>query len=81
MKTREFIRTTRNLLGMTFEEFSYQIGYSTRSVYRWESGSAEPGGTAILEIMRLCKERGIKLDDLVFFYFATVGIVKNPTLF
>ena len=76
MKTRTFVRTTRRLLGMTHEEFGYEIDYSTRSIYRWESGSSEPTGSAILQIIKLCKERGIKLDDLVF-YFVMYDIVRN----
>ena len=39
-------------------------------------GSSEPTGSAILQIIKLCKERGIKLDDLVF-YFVMYDIVRN----
>ena len=67
MNTRQLVLKARNLLNMTAEEFSYMIGYSTRQVYRWESGESEPGGSAVIKIIKLCKERGINLDDLVFF--------------
>ena len=69
MKIKQFVRKTRNLLQMTAERFSEEIGCSTRTVYRWESGSAEPSGHAILAMISLCKERGIEVDDLVPFFY------------
>ena len=71
MNTRKFVIMTRHHLRMTHEEFAYEIGSSLRSVYRWENGETEPSGSTVLEIMKLCKERGIKLDDLVFLFFLT----------
>lgn len=74
MNMKQFVRNTRYLLGMTVEEFGYHIGYSSRSIYRWESGSYEPEGYAILSIIKLCKERGITLDDLVFYFLTGVSL-------
>ena len=57
--TKRFIRHTRtNVLKLTVEQFSELLDCSVRTVYRWESGSAEPRGTIILKILKLCKEAG-----------------------
>ncbi|MEU5239743.1 hypothetical protein ACH4UR_25185 [Streptomyces lydicus] len=37
-RQRELLRTHRQLLGMTQEEFAYQHGFSVRAVVEWENG-------------------------------------------
>jgi DNA-binding transcriptional regulator YiaG len=61
MNTQTFILRVRYALGMTGEQFSELLNCSTRSVYRWESGKAIPNGNIILQIVKLCKERGISI--------------------
>ena len=68
MNTRTFVLKARNLLNLSAEKFAGLIDKSSRTIYRWESGETEPSGNAVLQIIKLCKEQGIDLDDLVFLY-------------
>ena len=61
---REFVIVTRTKLKMSAEAFGEEIGFSSRSIYRWESGETQPSSQVLINIMKLCKERGICLDDL-----------------
>ena len=66
MDTKQFIRTVRFYLNLSVREFAALIDVDPRNVYRWEAGDNEPSGSIILRILKLCKEQGIDLDDLVF---------------
>lgn len=61
MDIQTFILKVRYALGMSGEQFSEMLNCSTRSVYRWESGKAIPSGDIVLQIVKLCKERGISI--------------------
>ncbi len=69
MNTNEFIRTVRYNLDLSVREFAALLDVDPRNVYRWEAGDNEPSGNIILRILKLCKEQGVDLDDLVFLSF------------
>ena len=66
-KNNEFVRNVRNTLKMTVVQFATKLDVEPKYVYRWEHEGVIPSGTMVFKIMRLCKEQGISLDDLVFF--------------
>ena len=65
-KDNEFVRNVRNKLKMSVAEFATALDVEPKCIYRWEHGGVIPSGTKVFDILRLCKEQGISLDDLVF---------------
>lgn len=57
--TRNLIRTLRQQLGMTQEEFAHQIAVTVSTVNRWENSHAEPSKLAWKAIKDLAAQRGI----------------------
>ena len=57
--TRSLIRTLRQQLGMTQEEFAHQIAVTVSTVNRWENAHAEPSKLAWKAIKDLARQRGI----------------------
>jgi DNA-binding transcriptional regulator YiaG len=65
-KDKEFVKNVRFKLKMRVTEFALKLEVEPKYVYRWEHEGVIPSGTMIFKILRLCKEQGINLDDLVF---------------
>jgi putative transcriptional regulator len=57
--TRSLIRTLRQQLGMTQEEFAHQIAVTVSTVNRWENSHAEPSKLAWKAIKDLARQRGL----------------------
>src|SRR5262245_37384803 len=68
--TRNLIRTLRQQLGMTQEEFAHEIAVTVSTVNRWENAHAEPSKLAWKAIRDLASSRGVKTaptpDDAVY---------------
>ncbi len=60
--TRSLIRTLRQQLGMTQEEFAHQIAVTVSTVNRWENAHAEPSKLAWKAIRDLATQRGLPTD-------------------
>src|SRR5690242_14145833 len=60
--TRSLIRTLRQQLGMTQEEFAHQIAVTVSTVNRWENSHAEPSKLAWKAIRDLARMRGVPAD-------------------
>ena len=60
--TRSLIRTLRQQLGMTQEEFAHQIAVTVSTVNRWENAHAEPSKLAWKAIKDLARQRGVAAD-------------------
>src|SRR5512140_2782653 len=60
--TRNLIRTLRQNLGMTQEEFAHQIAVTVSTVNRWENSHAEPSKLAWKAIQDLARKRGLTDD-------------------
>jgi len=60
--TRNLIRTLRQQLGMTQEEFAHQIAVTVSTVNRWENSHAEPSKLAWKAIKDLAAQRGVSPD-------------------
>jgi DNA-binding transcriptional regulator YiaG len=57
--TRNLIRTLRQQLGMTQEEFAHEIAVTVSTVNRWENSHAEPSKLAWKAIRELARQRGV----------------------
>jgi DNA-binding transcriptional regulator YiaG len=58
------IRTLRQKLGMTQEEFAHEIAVTVSTVNRWENAHAEPSKLAWKAIYDLARKRGLN-DDIL----------------
>ena len=58
------IRTLRQKLGMTQEEFAHEIAVTVSTVNRWENAHAEPSKLAWKAIHGLAHKRGVA-DDIL----------------
>ena len=58
------IRTLRQKLGMTQEEFAHEIAVTVSTVNRWENAHAEPSKLAWKAIQDLDRKRGVSEDVL-----------------
>ena len=58
------IRTLRQKLGMTQEEFAHEIAVTVSTVNRWENAHAEPSKLAWKAIQDLARKRGMTDDVL-----------------
>ena len=56
------IRTLRQKLGMTQEEFAHEIAVTVSTVNRWENAHAEPSKLAWKAIQELARRRGLNED-------------------
>jgi putative transcriptional regulator len=56
------IRSLRQKLGMTQEEFAHEIAVTVSTVNRWENAHAEPSKLAWKAIEDLAKKRGLTED-------------------
>ena len=52
------IRTLRQNLGLTQEEFAHRLGITVATVNRWENGHANPSKLAWRAIQGLARKRG-----------------------
>ena len=59
------IRTLRQKLGMTQEEFAHEIAVTVSTVNRWENAHAEPSKLAWKAIQDLARKRGLPDDVAV----------------
>jgi len=53
------IRSLRQKLGMTQEEFAHEIAVTVSTVNRWENAHAEPSKLAWKAIQDLARKRGL----------------------
>jgi putative transcriptional regulator len=60
--TRNMIRTLRQQLGMTQEEFAHEIAVTVSTVNRWENSHAEPSKLAWKAIRDLAHQRGLRQE-------------------
>ncbi|MFQ5477278.1 MAG: helix-turn-helix domain-containing protein [Candidatus Binatia bacterium] len=58
------VRTLRNRLGMTQEEFAHSLGITVSTVNRWENGHSAPSKLAKASIVGLANKHGLTLDPL-----------------
>jgi putative transcriptional regulator len=58
------IRTLRQKLSMTQEEFAHEIAVTVSTVNRWENAHAEPSKLAWKAIEDLARKRGLT-DDML----------------
>jgi DNA-binding transcriptional regulator YiaG len=58
------VRSLRQKLGMTQEEFAHEIAVTVSTVNRWENAHAEPSKLAWKAIQELARRRGLN-EDLV----------------
>ncbi len=58
------IRTLRQKLSMTQEEFAHEIAVTVSTVNRWENAHAEPSKLAWKAIYDLARKRGVSDDVL-----------------
>jgi DNA-binding transcriptional regulator YiaG len=58
------IRSLRQKLGMTQEEFAHEIAVTVSTVNRWENAHAEPSKLAWKAIQDLARKRGVN-EDLI----------------
>ena len=58
------IRTLRQKLSMTQEEFAHEIAVTVSTVNRWENAHAEPSKLAWKAISDLARKRGVA-DDIL----------------
>src|SRR2546425_2299053 len=58
------IRSLRQKLGMTQEEFAHEIAVTVSTVNRWENAHAEPSKLAWKAIQDLARKRGVTDDVL-----------------
>ena len=58
------IRTLRQKLNMTQEEFAHEIAVTVSTVNRWENAHAEPSKLAWKAIQDLARKRGVNEDLL-----------------
>lgn len=56
------VRTLRQKLGMTQEEFAHEIAVTVSTVNRWENAHAEPSKLAWKAISDLARKRGLDVD-------------------
>src|SRR5947199_9269820 len=62
--TRSLIRTLRQQLGMTQEEFAHQIAVTVSTVNRWENSHADPSKLAWNAIRAPAAHRGLPADTV-----------------
>jgi predicted ATPase/DNA-binding transcriptional regulator YiaG len=55
----EVLRGLRAARGVTRDGWAAWLGYSTRTVQRWEAGTAVPDADAELAIVSLCRDKGL----------------------
>lgn len=60
---QELTKELRDKLILTQEEFAKLLGVSFASVNRWENGKFEPSIKVKREIVELCKENNINVED------------------
>ena len=53
------VRSLRQQLGMTQEEFAQEIGVALSTVSRWENAHAEPGNLAWKVMHDVAEKRGL----------------------
>ena len=56
------IRTLRQKLSMTQEEFAHEIAVTVSTVNRWENAHAEPSKLAWKAVHDLARKRGVNED-------------------
>ena len=61
--TKNLIRSLRQQLGMTQEEFAHEIAVTVSTVNRWENSHAEPSKLAWKAIRELCKTRVLQVSE------------------
>jgi DNA-binding transcriptional regulator YiaG len=61
--TKNLIRSLRQQLGMTQEEFAHEIAVTVSTVNRWENSHAEPSKLAWKAIRELGKTRGLQVSE------------------
>lgn len=65
----ELVRTARNRLGLTQEQFAARLGVTFASVNRWENGRVTPSRLALRQIENLVRSMAAEGQDLAQDYF------------
>lgn len=47
------IKSLREKLNMTVQEFAVEVGVNVNSVYRWERGTIQPSNLALIRIKKI----------------------------
>ena len=63
MTYSEKIKTAREKLLLTQEEFAAELGVNSITVCRWETGKCEPTLKAKRVFRDFCEEHGLKFED------------------
>jgi DNA-binding transcriptional regulator YiaG len=58
----QLVRTLRQQLNMTQEEFAHAIGITVGTVNRWENGRFRPSKLARATLLGLAQRHGLSLD-------------------
>lgn len=62
---KDLILEIRKRLNVSQEELAKMIGISYATVNRWENGHSQPNKAAQLRLYDICKERNIRLEDII----------------
>ena len=60
----EYIRTLRQRLHMTQEQFAHEVAVTVSTVNRWENAHAEPSRLAWRAISALARRHGVAEEEL-----------------
>ena len=60
---KQDIRSIRESLLLTQEEFAEKLGVSFETVNRWENGHTEPSMRIKRKIRDICKRNGITMEE------------------
>ena len=65
-EVRQFLRTLRDLLGLTQDQLGILLGVSGNTISRWETGKTQPTLTIpqSLRLFLLIDQAGLTKDDL-----------------
>ncbi|MBT4822682.1 MAG: helix-turn-helix transcriptional regulator [Lentisphaerae bacterium] len=65
----DLVRTLRDRLGLTQEQFASRLGVTFASVNRWENGHVTPSRLALRQIEDLARSMAAEGEDLAQEYF------------
>ncbi len=58
------VRTLRNRLAMTQEDFAHSLGITVSTVNRWENGHSKPSKLARASIVALGEKKKLRVDQV-----------------
>ena len=70
----------RQQAGMSIDDLSAQLGFSSRTLYRWERGDTKPRAAAINLLSKLVEQKSPRIEDTRFKFidlFAGIGGLRK----